>query len=86
MPKPFSPPGTPLRFAADRPFRVAGVPAHLDICKVRGKDLHSHHAALFDPLRRDLDGGKEAVVTQHLRRAVAHFAQAGDRLVGIGHA
>jgi len=31
MPKPFSPPGTPLRFAADRPFRVASVRLELDL-------------------------------------------------------
>jgi aminopeptidase N len=31
MPKPFSPPGTPLRYAGDRPFRTARVRLELDL-------------------------------------------------------
>ena len=71
---------------SDLTFRMARVTAHLDIDKPGGKDFHPHDAALLDSLRRDLDGGKEAAVTQHLGRPVAHVAQTCNRLVGVGKA
>jgi len=66
MPKPFSPPGTPLRFAADRPFRVAGVRLELDLDlagrRVSGAVTHRIEArqdalpaATFDAVELSID-------------------------------
>jgi aminopeptidase N len=51
MPKPFSPPGTPLRYAADRPFRVAHVRLEVDLDLV-GRKL-TGAATLRVEARRD---------------------------------
>src|SRR3569833_1106226 len=66
MPKPFSPPGTPLRFAADRPFRVASVrlELYLDLAcrRLSGAVTHRIEArqealatAAFDAVELSID-------------------------------
>ncbi|HEY4186352.1 MAG TPA: M1 family aminopeptidase [Polyangia bacterium] len=54
MPKPFAPPGTPLRFAADRPFRVAGVRLELELDLV-GRRLSGAVTHRIEARRDELD-------------------------------